>query len=130
MGLLLKIKTLEDPPVLPTDLDACLDLDQPPKRQFDLDASVITLPMVGQSSPVSPKRRMSSNLFSKKSTVSLTSAPSISGVIPPPVLPPSTPASGTTHKFVIIFEPSTAFSVRSSRAMCKTCSEQRTRRYE
>ncbi|KAF7258336.1 hypothetical protein EG68_09569 [Paragonimus skrjabini miyazakii] len=62
--------------------------------QLDLDASIITLPMVGQSSPLSPKRRISSTPFCPTSIVPFSSTSSTSAVIPPPVSPLSTPASG------------------------------------
>ncbi|KAF6772411.1 hypothetical protein AHF37_09151 [Paragonimus kellicotti] len=88
---------------------------------LDLDASIITLPMSGQSSPVSPKRRMSSRLFSRLPLCLLSSTPSTSVVIPPPVSHLSTPASDTTDKFVITFKPSPTFSVHSSCAMCEIC---------
>ncbi|KAF7234264.1 hypothetical protein EG68_12245 [Paragonimus skrjabini miyazakii] len=90
--------------------------------QLDLDASIITLPMVGQSSPLSPKRRIYSTPFCPTSIGPFSSTPSTSAGIPSSASPLSTPAFGTTDKFVIILKPSTTCSVRSSRAMCETCS--------
>ncbi|KAF7234229.1 hypothetical protein EG68_12254 [Paragonimus skrjabini miyazakii] len=78
--------------------------------------------MVGLSSTLSPKRRISSTPFCPTSIVPFFSTPCTSAVIPSPASPLSTPASGTADKFVIIFKPSTTCSVRSSRSMCEICS--------
>ncbi|KAF7255354.1 hypothetical protein EG68_07624, partial [Paragonimus skrjabini miyazakii] len=75
--------------------------------QLDLDASIITLPMVGLSSTLSPKRRISSTPFCPTSIVPFSSTPSTSAVIPSPASPLFTPASGTAD---------------NSRSMCEICS--------
>ncbi|KAF7257346.1 hypothetical protein EG68_05145 [Paragonimus skrjabini miyazakii] len=67
--------------------------------QLDLNSSIITLPMVGQSSPSSSKRRIPSTPFCSTSIVPFSSTPSTSAVIPSPASPLTTPASGTTDNW-------------------------------